>query len=281
MTIQKQLLLKLYYYVSCPYRWWNHRRKLVKGRVPLVLLVYHRIADDEATPWTISNRKFCREIRWLESRFELISLKEAQERIRINLNVRPCVSITFDDGYADNCAKAIPLLLEKRIPCTYFVSLRNVLEGEPFLHDLSHGKNFLPNNLEQLRCMAREGIEIGAHSYSHVDLGKATDEQLYSEVVVAGIRLQRALGYPVTRFAFPFGEYDNLNPTAFLLAKQAGYEAACSAYGGYNFPGGDAFHLQRIPVDGSLIRLKNRATIDPRKIKTNRFMYELAGNSQP
>jgi peptidoglycan/xylan/chitin deacetylase (PgdA/CDA1 family) len=129
--------------------------------------------------------------------------------------------------------------------------------------------------------MARQGIEIGTHSYSHVDLGKATDDQLYSEVVVAGTRLQEALGYPVTRFAFPFGEYDNLNPTAFLLARQAGYEAVCSAYGGYNFPGGDAFHLQRIPVDGCLIRLKNHATIDPRKIKTNRFMYEQAGNSRP
>lgn len=274
-------MLTLYYYVSCPYRWWNHRRNLVKGRVPLVLLVYHRIADDEATPWTISNRKFLREIRWLQSRFELISLKEAQKRIRINLNVRPCVSITFDDGYADNCERAIPLLLEERIPCTYFVTLRNVLEGAPFLHDLSHGKSFLPNNLEQLRFMAGEGIEIGAHSYSHVDLERVTNEQLYSEVVVAGIRLQEALGYPVTRFAFPFGAYDNLNPKAFLLAKRAGYEAVCSAYGGYNFPGGDAFHLQRIPVDGCLVRLKNRATIDPRKIKTNRFMYELAGNSRP
>ena len=77
-------------------------------------------------------------------------------------------------------------------------------------------------------------------------------------------------------FAFPFGQYVNLSSEAFRLAWEAGYEGVCSAYGGYNFPGDDPFHLQRIHVDDDMIRLKNRATVDPRKIGTPRFVYGMA-----
>ena len=58
------------------------------------------------------------------------------------------------------------------------------------------------------------------------------------------------------------------------MAKKAGYAGVCSAYGGYNFPGDDPFHLQRIAGDGTMIRLKNWVTLDPRKLRTPRFVYE-------
>ena len=57
------------------------------------------------------------------------------------------------------------------------------------------------------------------------------------------------------------------------MARQAGYAGVCSAYGGFNFPGDDPFHLQRIPVDDDMIRLKNWVTMDPRKLRTRRFEY--------
>jgi peptidoglycan/xylan/chitin deacetylase (PgdA/CDA1 family) len=169
------------------------------------------------------------------------------------------------------------LLVKQRIPCTYFVSVRHVLEGEPFAHDVALGKPLAPNTLEQLRAMAGAGVEVAAHSYTHADLARIGDGQrLHHEVVTAGEHLQRALGRPVRYFAFPFGQHVHLNPEAFELAYEAGYEAVCSAYGGFNFPGDDTFHLQRIPVDESLIRLKNWSTVDPRKLRTPRFLYQAA-----
>ena len=117
--------------------------------------------------------------------------------------------------------------------------------------------------------MAAAGIEIGAHTYTHPNLGKMNDRRaLEYEVITAGEDLQRLIGRPVRYFAFPFGQHADLNREAFELARQAGYEAVCSAYGGYNFPGGDPFHLQRIPADEVMIRLKNWTTIDPRKLDT-------------
>ncbi len=274
MPLWKRLLLNVYYHGSYPLRWWNHRVAMADDRVPVIVLFYHRVADDRANNWTLSNRLFARQIRWLSSHFEIVSLEEAQRRIRRGLNNRPCVSITFDDGYADNCAQAIPLLIKERIPCTYFVTAQNVFDGIPFKHDVARGYPLPPNSLEQIRAMAAAGIEIGAHTYTHADLGQVTNpRQLHYEVVSAGRDLQEALGRPVRYFAFPFGQHKNLNRAAFDMAYEAGYEGVCSAYGGFNFPGDDAFHIQRIPVDDDMIRLKNWTTIDPRKLRTPRYHY--------
>jgi peptidoglycan/xylan/chitin deacetylase (PgdA/CDA1 family) len=275
MPIWKRLLLGLYCHGSYPLRWWNHRCAAAEGRAAVIVLFYHRIADDRASDWTLSHRMFVRQMRWLRAHFELVSLAEARRRILCGENHRPCVSITFDDGYADNCRRAIPLLVQQGIPCTYFVTLQNVLRGQPFAHDLARGKPLAPNTVEQLRGMAAAGIEIGAHSYTHPDLARITDRRtLHREVVAAGQDLGQVVGRPVRYFAFPFGQRAHLSREAFEMARQAGYEAVCSAYGGYNFPGGDAFHLQRVAADQQMIRLKNWTTIDPRKVGTPRFVYE-------
>jgi len=275
MDLLKSALLNAYYVGSQPVRWWNDRQTRADGRAPAVILFYHRVADNLLNEWSITNEMFARQIEWLENQFEFVTLKEAQRRIRSGINARPTVSITFDDGYAENCQSAIPLVVKKQIPCTYFVTANNVLNGEPFDHDLVMGNRLPPNNLEQLLAMSEAGIEIGAHCCNHVDLGRITDKKLlYDEIAVSGQILQEAIKRPVRYFAFPIGQYANLNAQAFEIAREAGYEGVCSAYGGYNFPGEDPFHLQRIATENNLISLKNRATVDPRKIKTLRYVYE-------
>jgi peptidoglycan/xylan/chitin deacetylase (PgdA/CDA1 family) len=282
MSSWKQLLLTLYYHASGPVRAWNYWREASRDRLPAIVLYYHRIADDGANPWTVSNAMFVRQIRWLQERFEMVSLDEVQSRICHGYNPQPCVSITFDDGYADNCQQAVPWLIRQRVPCTYFVTVRNVLNEEPFSHDLVMGRPLAPNTLEQLRAMAMAGIEIGVHAYTHADLGAIVDPRLlHYEVVAAKEDLQAALGRSVRYFAFPYGLHANLNPAAFELAKTAGYAGVCSAYGGFNFPGDDPFHLQRIPVGNDMIHLKNWVTVDPRKLRTPRFSYQTPATSDP
>ena len=286
----KPLLLSLYYHAGRPLRAWWRRLRAERGDMPIIVLYWHRIADDRATPWTVSTAQFFRQINWLRGRFQLVSLAEVQRRLRQGCNRAPCASITFDDGYADNCRRAVPWLIEQNIPCTYFVTLQNVLYGEPFAHDVRLGFRLEPNSIEQLREMAEGGVEIGAHTYTHPDLAAISDpSRLRRELIAAKQDLQAALDRPVRYFAFPFGQRDNLSPEAFEMTKKAGYAAVCSAYGGYNFPGDDPFHLQRIPVDETMARLKNWATIDPRKLRTQRYEYragsveekDMAGSGAP
>ena len=268
MPYWKLFLLSLYYHATRPVRWWNHLRAVAAERVPVVILFYHRVAAAADNPWTVSNNMFSRQLAWLRKNFELVPLAEAHRRIRRGANHRPCASITFDDGYADNCTYALPLLVEQQIPFTYFVTLHNVLSGEPFSHDVIWGKPCAPNTLEQIRALADAGVEIGSHGFSHTDLGAIHDQRLLSyELVGSRDEVQRLTGRPVRYFAFPFGQPRNITPLAMRIARDAGYHAVCSAYGGLNFPGDDGFHLLRIGVDDDLIGLKNAATGDPRKLR--------------
>lgn len=271
MTRTKQLGHQLYYHASLPVRWLNRWRWTRRGRAPLMILFYHRVADVHPNPWTMSNACFAAQVEWLRERFDLISLEEMQRRMRTGQSARPAVSLTFDDGYAENCEAAIPLLVRHQIPCTYFVTLDNIRTGRPFPHDLGLKQPLRPNTLEQLKTISASGIEIGCHTRTHADLGAlANHEQLRDEVVTAGEELAELLDRPVRYFAFPFGMHANLSARAFQLAEQAGYEAVCSAYGGYNFPGDDAFHLQRIHGDPEFLRLRNHLTVDPRKLRSVR-----------
>jgi peptidoglycan/xylan/chitin deacetylase (PgdA/CDA1 family) len=274
MPLWKWLLLDFYYHASKPARWWIQRRLAAQRRMPIAVLYYHRIADDAATQWTMPNRTFIDQMCWLRRNFEMISLDEAQRRMRSGVNDRAAVHVTFDDGYADNCRTAIPWLVQERIPCTYFVTAQNILERRPFDHDLKCGVNLAPNSREEIRTMANAGIEIGAHTYSHPDLGKLADSALlHREVVFARQELEAAIGGRIRYFAFPFGMHVNLSRPVFALAAQCGYEGVCSAYGGYNYPGDDPFHVQRIPTVCEMLRLKNWLTADPRRIYTRRFQY--------
>ena len=249
---------------------------------PLVVLFYHRVADDAASPWTLSNKIFAQHIQWLKSHFDMVSLAEGQRRLLSRANHCPAVSITFDDGYAANCHEALPLLIAQQVPCTYFVSSKCVLEGIPFPHDVAGVYEGRPNTVEELRAMAAAGIEIGAHTRSHSDLSRLKNPQkLYEEVVGAGAELQQAVGRPVRYFAFPFGLSHHLNRAVFKLAHEYGYEGVCSAYGGYNFPGDDTFHIQRFCAD-DFLRLKNCVTVDPRKTRRPyRYDYQSPVDCEP
>lgn len=275
MKLWKQALLASYYFGSQPYRRRQNRRAAASGLAPLVVLTFHRVSDQYTNGWTTRPAEFVRQIDWLRKRYELISLEEVQERVRRGWNTRTAVAITFDDGYAENCQLALPLLIRWKIPCTYFVCTDSVLHGKHFGHDTALGLHCPPNTVEQLQAVARAGISIGAHTRTHSDLRRVCDrERLRDEVVVAGEELQTAIGTPVRYFAFPFGQHNNLNAEAFQLAYEAGYDGVCSAYGGYNLPGDDPFHLQRFCVDGPLIRTQNIVSGDPLKQwSTRRFFY--------
>ncbi len=274
-NLWKSIVLDVYRRMTMPYRLWFQWRAASLGRAPIIILFYHRVADVDPVPWSLTNSQFEQHLSWLRPRFDMISIEEAQRRIQSGCNPRPAVHITFDDGYAENCERALPALIREQIPCTYFVTLNNVLHNEPFAHDIKRGKRFPVNSIDQLRDLAAAGIQIGAHTRSHPDLGGISDaKRLRDEVLVSRDELQQALGAPVRYFAFPFGMPANLNRDVFHLCREAGLEAVCSAYGGYNFPGDDPFHLQRCHGDPELARIKNVASLDPRKLRLPRFDYQ-------
>jgi peptidoglycan/xylan/chitin deacetylase (PgdA/CDA1 family) len=268
MNSWKQCVLTGYYWATLPARRRAASARAVQEVEPVQILFYHRVADEHPNDWTMSTRTFAGQIDWLRGRFDLVSLAEAQARITAGRNPRPTACITFDDGYADNMRFAVPLLLRHGIPFTYFVSTDHVLGGRPFPHDVTNAQPLAPNTPDQLRELAAAGVEIGGHTRSHADLGKLTQSELIEEIAGCKSELANAIDTDVRYFAFPYGLHQNLSTAAFRVAMDAGYEGVCSAYGGYNFPGDDPFHLRRIHADPEFIRFKNWLTVDPRKLRT-------------
>ncbi|MGI9427422.1 MAG: polysaccharide deacetylase family protein [Bythopirellula sp.] len=262
----KAPLRDLYYLATLPKRKQAAAVREEERQVPVMTLFYHRVADEQPNDWTLSSDMFRRQVNWLRERFDIVSLEEAQLRVSSEANNRPTVCLTFDDGYADNCTTALPWLIENEIPVTYFVTTNNILTGEPFAHDVENGQPLAVNTVDQLRDLAAAGVEIGAHSRTHADLGSITDEaELFDEIVGSKRDLEEMLDRPVRYFAFPFGLPENMSTAGFRLAFEAGLWGVCSAYGGYNLPGDDSFHLQRIHGDPEWSRFRNWLTVDPRK----------------
>lgn len=281
MSGWKSNLIDAYRWASWPYRQLRLKQLMHARKVPVAIVYYHRVDDSNPGPWTISQSDFQKQIDWYQRRFDLVSLEECQRRIREGENNRPTLSITFDDGYADNCSFALPMLISRGIPFTYFVTTFHTTKDQPFHHDLARETPLAPNSIDSLIALANAGVEIGGHTRNHVDLGKISDpDMLHDEVIAATREMEKLIGQPIRYFAFPFGLRQNLNPTVFKMLKDNGFNGVCSAYGGLNYVGDDSFHLQRIHGDPIFARMKNWLTLDPRLKMVSRYNYETAPEIQ-
>lgn len=259
---------------TSPWRSMRMRQLMFVRKVPLFVLFYHRVADKHPNPWSISNADFQEQILWMKRRFDMISLDEVQRRIESGVNDRPAISITFDDGYAENCEEALPFLIRENVPVTYFVTTHHTTKQVAFPHDVEEGVELPINTVESLRALANAGIEIGAHTRTHPDLGTLSDpEQIFDEIISSTQEMESLIGRKIRHFAFPYGQFTNLNVDVFMLLKEYGFQSVSSAYGGWNEPGGDSFHIQRVHGDPDFARMKNWLTYDPRIGRTNRFEY--------
>ncbi|MEM7477100.1 MAG: polysaccharide deacetylase family protein [Planctomycetota bacterium] len=242
------------------------------AQVPVAILFYHRVADSSPNDWTIGRDDFCRQLDWLQTNLEVVSLEEAQSRIR-KPNVKQSVAITFDDGYADNAEFAIPELQRRGIRATYFVSTDFTESQQAFPHDRALATHLRPDSLEELRYYLELGMQLGAHTRSHCDCGTLADPgQIEHEILGSARQLETWLGIQVKYFAFPFGMPQNMTQAAVDCILKNGFKGFCSAYGAWNWPIGDehsseAIHLRRIHADPGLQRLKNWLTLDSRKLR--------------
>ncbi len=250
----------------------------------LVILMYHRVNDELRDGVTVGIEQFDQQMRYLRRHYPLLSVREIVNGEYSTDSRRPLVAVTFDDGYADNSAFALPLMIKRGLPVTYFVTTKQAMTGAPFPHDVTQGHPLAPNSMETLRALADAGVEIGSHTRSHCDLARIDDaDELFDEVVTATRELEREIGRPVRYFAIPFGMLENIHPQVFRLARDHGLAGVCTAFGGWNEIGSDPFHLQRFHGDPEIAYLKNWLTLDPRKRNPRQtaFVNQMPGAAIP
>jgi peptidoglycan/xylan/chitin deacetylase (PgdA/CDA1 family) len=110
----------------------------------LRILAYHGVCEDRLAgePWVpkylVTRSAFESQMAYLKKHARVVSLREAIPLLRNGRLDGPCVSITFDDGYANNLHLAYPLLRQYRLPATIFLTTKYVEDGDVFpFHRLS------------------------------------------------------------------------------------------------------------------------------------------------
>lgn len=265
MTSSSERLIEAYRQATEPWRWLRRVAWQRAGTMPIVVLFYHRVADTDPTDWTISRSGFAAQLDWLQKHFELLSMDQVHRRLEMGFNDRPAVAITFDDGYAENMDFALPLMAERKIPCMYYVATSFVLNQTFFPHDDALNLQLHPNSVGDLKQILAWGLDVGAHTRTHADIGQVTDSrQLHDELAGSRRELMNLLGVAIDHFAFPYGQTSNITAAALQIARNVGYKTVSAAYGGYNCMGCDPFFIQRVHGDPSLPRIKNWTTLDPR-----------------
>jgi peptidoglycan/xylan/chitin deacetylase (PgdA/CDA1 family) len=101
--------------------WWRAAGRRLRGR-PLIV-TYHRVLppaegqDLSQAGIVVSTPTFERQLKLLRTLFQVVPLAEAASREEPELS-----AITFDDGWADNHAHALPVLNRLGLPATLFVT---------------------------------------------------------------------------------------------------------------------------------------------------------------
>lgn len=101
-----------------------------------VVLAYHSVAsspDYASEGITASPDHFDAQLAYLKAHYNVVALDELVARISSgSLGEDRCVAITFDDGYADNCKIALPILERHGLRAAFFVTSDPVVKGAPF-----------------------------------------------------------------------------------------------------------------------------------------------------
>ena len=101
----------------------------------------------------------------------------------------PTISITFDDGYADNFVNLRAVSEVTGVPIAYFIATEHITRGNEFAHDLRSGeRETAPNTWEQIEVLKKFGYDIGSHTRTHGDCGATDKEFLHNEIVSSWAR---------------------------------------------------------------------------------------------
>jgi peptidoglycan/xylan/chitin deacetylase (PgdA/CDA1 family) len=160
---------------------------------------------------------------------------------------RGIVSVSFDDGWANQYLNALPVMQANGLVGTY-----NIITGS-----IGDTPDYM--TLNQIKDVLAKGNEIGSHTITHSDLTTVSQTQLVQEMSQSQATLQSDLGVPITDFAYPYGAY-NANT---ISVGQQYYTSQRSVDAGFNTK--DNLNVTRLKiyeVDSNITQAQVKGWID-------------------
>jgi peptidoglycan/xylan/chitin deacetylase (PgdA/CDA1 family) len=244
--------------IVIPKRFWNLAGVDPSGYQIVPVLVYHNIAPQAKGRMVVSARAFEEQMRYLKAQgFHVLAVRDLVQFISLGRQLpRKSVVLTFDDGYRSFLQYARPVLKELGFTATLFV----------YTDYVGSGRNAL--SWSELKQLADEGFEIGAHSKSHENLRRRPGETDASfarrmQAELSPAAFQKHLGATPRILAFPYGAAD---PDVLARVRDQGYVAAFTVRRGGNASFGPTLVLGRSQIYGEMSLsdfAKNLATFAP------------------
>lgn len=150
------------------------------ARARLPILIFHRVIEmaDPLLDDVPHAARFEETMRWVKQWFNVLPLPEAVERMAADsLPARPLV-ITFDDGYADNEAVALPILERLGLPATFFVTTAYLDGGGLMWND---------SLIEAIRDCAADSIDLSPAGFGIHDLGSTASRRALIDTLIPAI----------------------------------------------------------------------------------------------
>ncbi|PMQ05445.1 hypothetical protein DyAD56_08950 [Dyella sp. AD56] len=215
--------------------------------VKIPILMYHNIAEvpegiNVYRSLYVSPGAFARQMALLRMLgYRGVSMSDAMPYLQGGKEGK-IVVITLDDGYVDNLEWAMATLRRYGFTATCYavsgyIGQYNAWDNEK----LGVRKPLM--SADELRAWHAGGMEVGAHSRTHVRLSRCSDQQQREEIHGCKAELEDRLGLGITQFCYPYGDYDE---RAVHATREAGYVAATTTDRG-RATGGVSTDLWRLP----------------------------------
>ncbi len=199
----------------------------------VVVLCYHSVHP--SLPFSsAAPQLFSEHLAWLRENCrcvpfsEILTARDGQE------TGQPVVSVTFDDGYADNHEFALPLLVKNGVHATFFLTAGLVEGDHATLERFRYLRNvdrelIRPLQWSQVMEMVEAGMDIGAHTYNHPNLARLNHAELAREVSGSKRVIEDRIGRRISTMAYPFGRPKvHVSAPVVEAVREAGYDLAAT-----------------------------------------------------
>ncbi len=162
------------------------------------VLYYHEVVPQGQgyTYQKIEVQKFEEQLEFITKQgYQSVFFSEAKQFAKQKIK---SIIITFDDGFKTVYNYAFPLLKKYRIKATLFLCPKYIEEGHDYYLTWEMIKEMLSSGL----------IEIGSHTYSHVDVRSVSRERLLEQLILTDNSIKNNLGIISSIFCFPYGVFN-------------------------------------------------------------------------
>lgn len=234
------------------------------------ILVYHSIMkvpkNKDPLRITVPPELFQSQVTYLLSLgYSIVSIDNLLDYMSNNKPITDKrIALTFDDGFSDNFDYSYDVLKKNGLTATYFLTCNYIGTNSLFPWYDKNAPYSKPITWEEVSRMACDGMSIGSHTLTHINLGSISHnaDKLYEEIKISKKILEDKLKIPVRYFSYPFGCKNSYNALTENIIKKSGYKAACINTFGVNKKNDNIFELKRTRVDWNDTLFKFRMKIE-------------------